>query len=64
MSDVTDLLVQIYLKQGEHLSLIGFSGLEIFSRNETAQVVYRLLLHESSNIARGAAEFNISLRVQ
>ena len=30
MSDVTDLLDQIYHKQGELLSLIGFSGLEIF----------------------------------
>ena len=28
-SDVTDLYDQIYLKQGEVLSLIGFSGLEI-----------------------------------
>ena len=30
MSDVTDLLDQIDLKQGELLRLIGFSGLEIF----------------------------------
>ena len=36
MSDVTDLWDQIYQKQGELLSLIGFSGLEIFKEMHAA----------------------------